>query len=185
MEPRDAAGLVLLRRAGLPSPQVLLGRRSRAMVFMPGYYVFPGGRLDRTDPPVGGAEAVALPEGLDEATRELLPRLRAAALRELEEETGFRVTATQHGHLRPLARAITPPGRPRRFDTRFFLLLEPELEGAPSGDGELEDVGWRSIDALDALPLPSITQRVLREALAVAERPELPFRLVTDARSLG
>jgi 8-oxo-dGTP pyrophosphatase MutT (NUDIX family) len=185
MTPRDAAGLVLLRHEGLRAPEVLLGRRSQAMVFMPGYYVFPGGRVDSGEQPSEAAPGRPLPPGIDEATLALLPRLRAAALRELEEETGFRVPSAQQGHLHPLARAITPPGNPRRFDTRFFLLLEPRLEGSPSGDGELEDVGWLAVDRLSDLPVANITARVLREALAFLENPEHTFQLVTDARSLG
>ncbi len=155
------------------------------MVFMPGVYVFPGGRVDRDEQPSIPEKDPMEPEGLDPVTRERLPLLRAAALRELEEETGFRVHQDQHHALRPIARAITPPGRPRRFDTRFFLLCEPRLEGSLRGDGELEDIGWLSIEALGSLPMPSITNRVLGEALAVLEDPARPFAMVTDARSLG
>ena len=36
-------------RHDLGEARVLLGRRRRDMVFMPGRYVFPGGRVDRAD----------------------------------------------------------------------------------------------------------------------------------------
>jgi len=44
VRPRDAASLILLRdgKAGL---EVLIGRRGKGARFMPGRYVFPGGRV--------------------------------------------------------------------------------------------------------------------------------------------
>ena len=44
-EPRDAATLMLVDRSG-PVPTVLLGRRHHGHKFMPGQFVFPGGRLE-------------------------------------------------------------------------------------------------------------------------------------------
>jgi hypothetical protein len=46
VEPRDAATLILIDRSG-PEPKVLLGRRHRDSKFMPGKFVFPGGRKRR------------------------------------------------------------------------------------------------------------------------------------------
>ncbi len=94
--PRPAATVVLLRQ-GPEGPETLLLRRSRAMGFVPGAYVFPGGRVDAAD---GG-------DALDGRWLELTPesageRLRldadadppaiayyAAAVREALEETGL------------------------------------------------------------------------------------------------
>ena len=45
VRPRDAATLILIRRSPART-EVLMGRRSAAHRFMPGKYVFPGGRLD-------------------------------------------------------------------------------------------------------------------------------------------
>src|SRR5471030_1504600 len=47
-EPRDAATLMLIDRSG-PKPKVLLGRRHHAHKFMPGKFVFPGGRIEALD----------------------------------------------------------------------------------------------------------------------------------------
>src|SRR5579875_3738061 len=47
-EPRDAATLMLIDRSG-PVPRVLLGRRHHGHKFMPGKFVFPGGRLEPHD----------------------------------------------------------------------------------------------------------------------------------------
>ena len=48
LRPRDAATLILLSRDG-GEPRVLLGRRHRKHAFMPGKFVFRGGRRDPSD----------------------------------------------------------------------------------------------------------------------------------------
>lgn len=90
MRPRDAAGVVVLRR-GRRGPEVLLGRRSRRARFMPGVYVFPGGGLDPLDRrPSGFPEPLPQPQGaVDAATRRKLAALARCALREVREETGL------------------------------------------------------------------------------------------------
>jgi len=45
--PRDAATLILVRRGR--RPEVLMGRRAPGHVFMASKWVFPGGRIDRSD----------------------------------------------------------------------------------------------------------------------------------------
>lgn len=54
LRPRDAASLLLVDRSG-SEPRILMGRRHASLVFMPGKFVFPGGRAD----PVDGAIAAA------------------------------------------------------------------------------------------------------------------------------
>src|SRR5207244_7785178 len=48
VRPKDAATLILVDRGGLV-PKVLLGKRHQRHKFMPGRYVFPGGRVDPVD----------------------------------------------------------------------------------------------------------------------------------------
>ena len=48
LRPRDAATLIIVDMAG-GEPRVLLGRRRADLAFMPGRYVFPGGRVDPSD----------------------------------------------------------------------------------------------------------------------------------------
>src|SRR5437588_10127129 len=48
VRPKDAATLILVDRTG-PEPKVLLGKRHMRHKFMPGRYVFPGGRVDPVD----------------------------------------------------------------------------------------------------------------------------------------
>src|SRR3989442_9527322 len=46
--PKDAATLILIDRSS-DKPKVLVGKRHDKVVFMPGKYVFPGGRVDKAD----------------------------------------------------------------------------------------------------------------------------------------
>jgi len=78
-----------------------------------------------------------------------------------------------------IARAITPPGRTRRFDARFFMvpaeaLLHPE---PTAGSGELDEIAWLDLDEARGQDLPAITRFVLgevNERLTTPDRP-LPF----------
>ena len=96
IRPAEAAGLVLIRRAVSAGSsdfgaEVLLGRRSDRSRFMPGIYVFPGGRVGPEDrQPSGFSELLPnQPSGLDRATRLRLLVFARAALRETYEETGL------------------------------------------------------------------------------------------------
>jgi hypothetical protein len=66
-----------------------------------------------------------------------------------------------------IARAITPPIRPKRFDTRFFAVdaasIVARCEGCVHEDAELVELVWASLDDAAALDLPEITRRVLSE----------------------
>src|SRR5207302_2898469 len=48
VRPKDAATLILVDRSGRV-PKVLLGKRHHGHKFMPGKFVFPGGRVDPAD----------------------------------------------------------------------------------------------------------------------------------------
>jgi 8-oxo-dGTP pyrophosphatase MutT (NUDIX family) len=102
--------LVLIRGHG-GSAEVLLGRRHPEVRFMPGYYVFPGGRLSRADrSPSGFAESLmAAPEGIDQATRRDLVVFARAALRETFEETGLLLTDRRVG---PETARVDPGPKP-------------------------------------------------------------------------
>jgi 8-oxo-dGTP pyrophosphatase MutT (NUDIX family) len=197
--PRDAAGLVLLRRRGR-GREVLLGRRRATAKFLPGVYVYPGGRLDPEDRWESGFEErfAALPGGLDRATARLAPALLRAAVRETYEETGVLVgspgraraqgtpaiwQAYREAGLQPafhaarlFVRAVTPTFSRIRFHTRFFLMDATDLavEKVP-GDGELEDVGWVPLAEARRLPMVDVTEFVL--GLAEQELLESPVPL--------
>lgn len=62
------------------------------------------------------------------------------------------------------ARAITPPGRPRRFDTRFFCIASDAVRRETGDiDDELSEIGWYTpTDTID-LELPPITRVVIED----------------------
>lgn len=118
--PRPAATVIVLR-GGADALEVLLVKRNPAARFMGGAWVFPGGAVD---PGEGSGEEA----------------LRAAAVRELEEEAG--ITLRSPDQLVAFSRWITPPQVKIRYDTWFYLAPMPEGV-APRIDGnEVVDVRW-------------------------------------------
>jgi 8-oxo-dGTP pyrophosphatase MutT (NUDIX family) len=73
-----------------------------------------------------------------------------------------------------LARAITPPARPRRYDTRFFLADASQVAHASANrDDELRNVGWFTLDEIRNLDLPNITRAIVED---IAQRLAAPGR---------
>lgn len=186
VRPKDAASLILIDRSA-ERPRVLMGRRGSGHVFMPDVYVFPGGRRDAGDHtlPFSADLDPLVSEKLLAGTSARMTSRRAralalAALRELHEETGLAgVAAADLSRLRYVARAITPPGNVRRYDTRFFLAFSDETlfdMRHLKDSSELQDVRWLDIAELYGLKLPRITQAVLEDVRnLMATDPSLPF----------
>lgn len=208
---RDAATVVVLDRHAPAGPSVLMGQRGARAVFMPSKYVFPGGAVDAADAhaALGGELAPQTAARLLAEPRPGVPisplALAAAALRELAEETGLltgrpgpsprgwdnyaRVgLAPDPSALIYLFRAITPPGRPRRFDARFLLLDAEHLRGDrhdfSAACDELSHLHWVPLAEAQRLDLPFVTEVVLAElagAIALAgggplvSPPSVPF----------
>jgi 8-oxo-dGTP pyrophosphatase MutT (NUDIX family) len=198
--PKDAATLILVDRTG-PKPKVLLGRRHHGHVFMPGKFVFPGGRIDKTDRQIKPAASLhpqtlkKLMRGIPKISAERARALALTAIRETFEETGLllgkktpKTPAAPGGpwsdfaqlgyapdlsQLHFIARAITPPRRPRRFDTRFFSVdasaVAHRVDDIVHAEAELVELVWIPIDEARQLDLPTITSVVLQELEARVE----------------
>ncbi|MGZ4191727.1 MAG: NUDIX hydrolase [Solirubrobacteraceae bacterium] len=117
--PRVAATVILMRGGG-DGLEILLAQRNPQARFMGGAWVFPGGAVSPED---GDGE----------------PGRRAAAVRELREETGLVIGADT---LVTFSRWITPAVVKIRYDTWFFLAMardgsQPQIDGR-----EMVDARW-------------------------------------------
>lgn len=213
---RDAASVLLFRDTD-SGRRVLTGQRGSAAAFMPNKFVFPGGAIGTEDRDIDLAtplEPSCMSRLARTAPPEIVSMLAPCAVRELSEETGLMLAETSeqrqlHEHpswraffdsgLTPSAkglvyfyRALTPPGLPRRFDTRFFLgiLGEVPLAGDPddfsNASDELGRLQWSLVSDAQLLDLPYISRVVLKEALLVlkGERPprSVPFHFFENGR---
>ena len=171
---RHAASLIVYRLGA--EPEMLMGMRGSRHRFMPNRLVFPGGAVDRTDLSAPCASPLSTrTERLlrKRANPHLAHGLAIAAARELREETGLTLGDPPHlAALEYLARAVTPPGLPIRFNARFLVVSADRVSGEPGGDGELDNLRfYRMAEAL-ALDLAMPTRRVLerlRDWLAMTE----------------
>ena len=191
---RDAATMLVIDRSG-PVPKVLLGRRHHGHKFMPGKFVFPGGRVELDDRRMSAATALDshVEARLMREVRYPSPQksrgFPLAAIREVFEETGLLLGVKREepmgvpneawahfaesgvhpdlGAVHFIARAITPPGRTRRFDTRFFAVdadaIAARIDGVVTADTELVELVWLPIEDTLKLDMPGITMAVLEE----------------------
>jgi 8-oxo-dGTP pyrophosphatase MutT (NUDIX family) len=192
--PKDSASLIILDRSGR-DPKVLLGRRHASHVFMPGKFVFPGGRTELADASMPSASelhpAVAAKLMLNASARKARA-LALSAIRETFEETGLMLGAKRRvggsaprslwsafadfgiaPDLKPLhfvARAITPPGLARRFDTRFFAVeaeaIAHRVDGVIGPQAELVELVWVPLGKTQKLDIHPITGAILDELQA-------------------
>ena len=194
LKPKDAATLIIVRQDG-PEPRILMGKRHQAHAFLPNLFVFPGGRVDMADSrvkpantlhPAVEAKLMARMRGKPSLGR--AQALAMAAIRETFEETGFLIGKKADGParsahtdwneflstgmrpalepLRYIARAITPPGRTRRFDSRFFVLDAAHVNNldnpVATATDELLEINWLTFAGTEDLDLPWITRQVLK-----------------------
>lgn len=121
--PVRPAATVLLLRTARDGLEVFVQTRASGMEFAPDVTVFPGGGIEPSD-------------GDD---------LRVTAARETHEECGVRVHPDD---LVPLSRWVTPPGRPRRYDTMFYLAALPAGQEATCVTTEAVSAGWHRPQAI-------------------------------------
>jgi len=197
---RDASTVIVLRDR-TTTPRILMGQRGARAVFMPNKFVFPGGAVDAGDHAVPLGTPIQAPNDTrleDDSPPGLGAALAVAAIRELFEETGqvlgtrgswqapppdwHSFAATGHvPHAAPLQfvfRALTPPGRPRRFDARFFLIDAEHLASDPDdfsqASDELSHLQWVALDQVRTFDMPFITEVVLSEIAARVHDPAPP-----------
>jgi 8-oxo-dGTP pyrophosphatase MutT (NUDIX family) len=156
--------------------------------------------------PLAPSTLAALLQASPRANPTRMRRLALAAIRETFEETGLVIgrkaaapaglkgpwaefAATGHlpdlSVLEYIARAITPPRRLKRFDTRFFVAdsaaIAHEVPGVVTSESELTELAWLTFAETEKLPLPVITRVMLGELqtwLGAAEpqsRAAIPF----------
>lgn len=183
MEIRPAATLALTRDTA-SGMEVLLLQRTWDAVFLPGFYVFPGGAVDSND-----HQCLGLACGHDDASASHYLGITEggagymiAAVRECYEEAGLLLANDQEDkpvsldsatlereraalntgertlvdmceqyrltipldQLAYLSHWVTPPGPPRRFDTRFFVAVAPPHQVARHDNIETIDHVWLS-----------------------------------------
>jgi 8-oxo-dGTP pyrophosphatase MutT (NUDIX family) len=194
---RDAATLLLVDYER-KIPRLLVGVRKSSLAFMPELTVFPGGAADETDALMVSADE--LPDETERRLRLRVSNLSQrsahglalAAIRELYEETGLLYGIKQkpasapegwadfakHGvtpafsNLHLVARAITPPYRPRRFDTRFFLGDRKHVAKTVrmTTETDLEKIEWLSLAQILKRPLAHITRQLLADLAPLLQR---------------
>jgi len=193
LRPKDAAALVLVRRRG-DEARVLMGERSARHTFLPGRFVFPGGRMDVADQRLLVGTDLRPEVRVKVAAGTTTSRARGlalAAVRETFEEAGILLGKKDDADLRTrsptwqrffsygvsprlealdfVARAITPPGRLRRYDARFFMADASEIAvelDPSSASGELLKPVWLTLAEARATDVLPITRCVLDEVEA-------------------
>ncbi len=212
---RNAATVIVLRDR-FEAPSILMGQRGAQAAFMPNKFVFPGGAVDPQDahvPLVAPVGPLCHARLADDSPADMQTRLAAAAIRELWEETGLVLgqpwqwpgeipqdwhsfAATGHvptaSGLQFVFRALTPPGRPRRFDARFFLVDARDIQNDPddfsAASDELSHLQWIPLTEARNFDLPFITEVVLAEIEArvtdTTAPDSVPFFKNNDEASL-
>jgi 8-oxo-dGTP pyrophosphatase MutT (NUDIX family) len=195
LKPKPAATLILLDRSSA-EPSVLMGRRNDKLKFMPGKFVFPGGRIEPGDRRMNVAGT--LPDPVSDKLNarrgvrniDLARPLALAAIRETFEETGLVLGRRDLGPpeqspegawskfcalgaypdleaMHFIGRAITPPGRARRFDTSFLAMdtamIVDQTADVVGPDSELVEVLRLPLSKALELDLPMITWVMLKE----------------------
>lgn len=103
--PKLSATTLLILERNLDECQIFVLKRQDRGGFLKDALVFPGGIVERVDFEGSGDP------------------LRAAAVREIEEETGLHIDDVE---LVPFSWWLTPESEPKRFDTHFFVAPYPK-----------------------------------------------------------
>lgn len=142
-----------------------MGMRGARAAFMASKYVFPGGAVDPEDCTTCPSAATILNADSTCSAGTIL----ACARRELAEETGL--CLPNDAKFRFFFRAVTPPGRPRRFDARFLIAdasdVTGDLNDFSGACDELSNLHWVRLSDAVRLDLPFITEVVLAQVASL------------------
>jgi len=221
LKPLDSASLLILD-CSRNLPKVLMGRRHQNHSFMPGKFVFPGGSVEKSDSSMRVAGTLsprteaALMTKVRRSSPGLCRALALSAIRETFEETGFMVGSKEYGtpdapantawrtfkehgvfpeldRMSFIARAITPPGLSKRFDTRFFVVDRRAVAEEPSGfvgpDSELTELAWVPLKHASKFEMSEITATIIEELQqrltnGLSEMLPVPFYHVRYGRAV-
>lgn len=125
---QPAATIMLLRMHRELGIQSLLLKRNEELKFAPGYWVFPGGKIELEE---------------IEQTKNIYDAALRAATRETKEETGIDVEISD---LRHYVHWTTPKGGNRRFGTWFFYAWT-DMETVRIDNSEIVDYKWMTPNA--------------------------------------
>ncbi len=172
----EAVSVVLVQ-----GDRVFAVQRQNNLRAFPGYWAFPGGKVD------AGDEALVLSHA---HTRGHDPRLLGAAFREVKEEIALDLAAElAAGNVESivgLGLALTPSFNPQRFATTFFkVTLKHEPAGVHVDQSEAQRGGWYPCrDLLDsyragdllAVPPTVAVLEALGADISVTSIPRLAFQ---------
>ena len=144
-----------------------MGKRPSKARFAPGMWVFPGGKLDKSDltTPKNYITNNKIIKNLNllKAKPPLGKGLIHTAIRETEEETNLKLKSNNIKNMWVLGRAITPLTRPMRFDTKFFVAPSDCFIGNLKGNGELAKLEYVEICKALKFPMFDVTEFILQE----------------------
>jgi 8-oxo-dGTP pyrophosphatase MutT (NUDIX family) len=123
---KPAATVVVLSKNN-GDDDVLLLHRNRSLSFFGGTWVFPGGKIEKSD-------------FKNALTTRFIDAARVAAIRELMEETGLTI---EGNGLTPLSLWTTPEGMPKRFKTWFFFTYIKSIK-VVIDNNEITEYQWIS-----------------------------------------
>lgn len=204
------ASTIVLTHGPKNKLKILMGKRSIKHDFMPSVYVFPGGRVDKSDSyaKYTGELSMRTKTILETAYNPRKARaLVLASLRETYEETSLMIgrkedhkttskstwnefykaglTPSLDG-IEVFGRAITPPHRHKRFDAWFFIKnIETQSPPDISDTAELEDVAWFTFEQIWELNLQRATKMMLNALVEYLNFQSLPSNIFFSRAERG
>lgn len=187
---KASATVILLRDRAGAGVEVFMIRRLVAMSFAGGMHVFPGGVVDPADAIRRSADEAVVVAAIRETFEETglllasgpapdADALEADRLALVSHEVTFDDVLARHAlaprpdWLRAWSRWVTPEFEPRRYDTHFFVALQPRAHDARHVGGESDAATW--VTPADALAASARGDWLLMPPTATTLRELLPY----------